>query len=120
MYLLFFTVIPVKSTVLNKTELSPAYDLLNTTIVLNSKEEIALPIRGKKSKLTRSDFSDFFDYFGSERLGLSEQVLEKEFVRFEKARESWQELLIKSFLSEKMKDRYRELTLARWERPRNA
>ena len=109
MHLKNFTLIRQK----DKTELSPAYDLLNTTIVLNSKEEIALPIRGKKSKLTRSDF---FDYFGSERLGLSKQVLEKEFVRFEKAIGSWQELLEKSFMSEKMKNRYRALILTRWER----
>jgi len=33
-----------------KVELFPAYDLLNSTIILNSQEELALPLRGKKSK----------------------------------------------------------------------
>ena len=33
-----------------KVELSPAYDLLNSTIILNSQEELALPLRGKKNK----------------------------------------------------------------------
>ena len=44
----------------NKIELSPAYDLLNTTMVLQSKEEIALPIRGKKSKITALTLLDYF------------------------------------------------------------
>lgn len=39
-----------------KVELSPAYDLLNTTMVLRSKEEIALPLRGKKNNLSKEDF----------------------------------------------------------------
>ncbi|MBS4168454.1 Serine/threonine-protein kinase toxin HipA [Parachlamydia sp. AcF125] len=30
----------------NKVEMSPAYDLLNTTIIIQAEEEIALPIRG--------------------------------------------------------------------------
>ena len=37
-----------------KTELSPAYDLLNSTIVLKGDaEEIALPLKGKKTILIR-------------------------------------------------------------------
>jgi serine/threonine-protein kinase HipA len=52
-----------------KISLSPAYDLLNSTISQkNAKEEIALPIRGRKSNLTKRDF---FDYFAVERLGLN-------------------------------------------------
>ncbi len=39
----------------DKTELLPAYDLVNSTIVLNDPniEESALPINDKKRKLTR-------------------------------------------------------------------
>ncbi len=36
----------------NLVELSPCYDLLNSSIVMKTKEEIALPIRGKKAILT--------------------------------------------------------------------
>lgn len=97
----------------DKVELSPAYDLLNTTIVIQSKEEIALPIRGKKSKLTRSDL---VDYFGIERLGLSEAILDDELLRFKESLNQWEGLLIKSFLSEKMRKRYEELIKARWQR----
>ena len=40
--------------------LTPAYDLINSTIVMNSKEEIALPLNGKKSNLKRSDLLEYF------------------------------------------------------------
>lgn len=81
----------------NKVELSPAYDLLNTTIVMKATEEIALPLRGEKSRLTRADF---IDYFGKERLGLSEAVILKEMQNFEKCLVPWTELLQSSFLSD--------------------
>ena len=109
MHLKNFTLIRKKDLV----ELSPAYDLLNTTIVLQSKEEIALPIREKRSRLTRSDL---VDYFGQERLGLSEKVLQEELLCFERALPSWLELLSQSFLSQKMQHAYKELIMARWTR----
>ena len=109
MHLKNFTLIRRK----DKIELSPAYDLLNTTIVLNSKEEIALPIGGKKSNLTRSDL---VDYLGFTRLKLSQTVLEKELIRFESALGAWEELLAKSFLSQTVQDRYKALIFSRWER----
>jgi serine/threonine-protein kinase HipA len=37
------------------TSLTPAYDLINSTIVMNSKEEIALPLNGKKSNLKKRE-----------------------------------------------------------------
>lgn len=95
----------------DKIELSPAYDLLNTTIITNSKEEIALPLRGKKSKLS---YNDLVDYFGHERLGLSHQTLEKELLKFEKAYNLWEKLLSENFLSEKSKNLYKDLVKNRW------
>jgi len=56
-----------------KTGLSPAYDLLNTTIVLRGgAEEIALRLAGKKRNLNRKDL---IDYFGKERCGLTGKVI---------------------------------------------
>src|SRR5665647_224288 len=49
---------------------------------IKATEEIALPIRGKKSRLTRQDL---FDYFGLERLGISKSDLERELSIFEGA-----------------------------------
>jgi serine/threonine-protein kinase HipA len=46
-------------------ELSPAYDLLSTTLVLNAdREETALTVNGKKSKLRRSDWEAFASSIG--------------------------------------------------------
>lgn len=94
-------------------ELSPAYDLLNTSIVLNGKEEIALPLRGKKSRLNRSDF---FDYYGKERLSLNDSVLKKIEGDFLTRVQSFNELIGKSFLSEETQDRYRAFFLERMNR----
>lgn len=97
----------------NKVQLSPAYDLLNTTIVLKSSEEIALPIRGKKSKLNRFDL---VDYFGQERLHLPEDTIRQELVRFEEALNEWSKLIANSFLSQDLQERYEKLIRQRWQR----
>ena len=55
--------------------LTPAYDLLNSTLVLeNAKEESALPLQGKKRKLTKELW---LDYFCKERLNLNERQIDK-------------------------------------------
>ena len=55
------------------TELSPSYDLINTTIVMNSKEEIALSLNGKKNKLKKNDF---IEYLVIKQLGLNHRSLD--------------------------------------------
>lgn len=35
----------------NLSEFSPAYDLVNSSIVMNTSEDLALPLRGKKAGL---------------------------------------------------------------------
>lgn len=97
----------------NKIELSPAYDLLNTTIIMKAKEEIALPVRGKKKKLNRNDL---IDYFGMDRLGLSESILRNELLRFENSLSEWNILINNSFLSENMRIQYQNLIADRWKR----
>lgn len=53
--------------------LSPAYDQVNSTIALpGAREEMALPLKGKKRGLTRGDL---VEYFGRERLGLPERAV---------------------------------------------
>ncbi len=97
----------------DKVELSPAYDLLNTTILLKATEEIALSIRGKKSRLTKEDL---IDYFGCERLQISEIILQKELESFKRVSIYWKELLDQSFLSVKMRQSYKELVQERFDR----
>ena len=87
-----------------KVELSPAYDFLNTTIAMkNAKEELALPLNGKKSNLTRRDL---VDYFARERLGIQEAVLSDVFSRFTQALPPWRKVLDRSFLSDDAKQHY--------------
>jgi serine/threonine-protein kinase HipA len=90
-----------------KIVLSPAYDLLNTTIAQkNTKEELALPLNGKKNNLKSSDF---FGYFASQLLGLNDKVIEDVRLGFQQALPDWYALIEKSFLSDNMKEQYRKL-----------
>jgi len=91
----------------NKTELTPAYDLLNTTIAMkNPREEIALPLQGKKSRLNRADL---IDYFARERLSLNDKIIEKELSLFINASGEWLQLIESSFLSDSFKQKYLQL-----------
>ena len=94
-----------------KVELSPAYDLLNSTIVLKGDaEEIALSLKGKKSNLNRDIL---INYFGNDRCNLPDKVVERTFDDIQKAISSWSDLIEISFLSKEMKDRYRDLVQKR-------
>jgi serine/threonine-protein kinase HipA len=91
----------------HKTTLSPAYDLINSTIVLEkSREEIALPINGKKNNLTRRDF---INYFAMEKLGLNQNIINEIMQEIQQAIPAWKELVNDSFLSAAMKKKYLNL-----------
>ena len=90
----------------DKVELSPVYDLLNSTMILDSGEELALPLKGKKNRLTREDF---MDYFAVERLGLMDKAISRTIRDLESAYPLWMDLLGRSFLSDKRKAMYRSL-----------
>jgi serine/threonine-protein kinase HipA len=84
--------------------LAPAYDLLNTTVVLeNAVEESALPLRSKRRKLTKSDW---LDYFCRERLRLPPAVLDGILTDLAKAAPHWQKLIQHSRLSPNARDHY--------------
>lgn len=83
-------------------ELSPAYDLLNTAIVMpEDKEESALTINGKKSKLNRNDFQEL-----ATSLKISNKSMEAIYKRFKAVLPLWISLIEQSFLSEGFKERY--------------
>ena len=84
--------------------LSPAYDLLNTTLVLrNAKEESALPLNGQKSNLNRKLW---VDYFCRERLRLNAAQTESILEDLKKAIPAFETLIQRSFLSSKLKEAY--------------
>ena len=94
-----------------KNCLSPAYDLLNTTIATqNSKEELALTLNGKKNNLTKKDF---LTYFAIERLKLNQVIINEVMDDFLNALPHWLQLINHSFLSPVMKDKYQVLVQER-------
>ncbi len=98
----------------SKVELSPAYDLINTTIIIkNAKEEIALPIKGKKNNLS---FNLLIKYFGKERLNLTNKSIDLVLSQIQKALPDWELLINKSFLNNEMKKSYINLLLQRCKR----
>jgi serine/threonine-protein kinase HipA len=97
-----------------KTTLSPAYDLVNSTLAMNgARKELALPARGKKSNLTRNDL---VEYFAGEYLKLSEKLTHQIISDIEKALPSLLALIGISFLSEESKVNYRQILRERAER----
>ncbi len=92
-------------------ELSPCYDLLNSTIVLrNPEEEVALTIKGKKKKLTPNIL---INYFGKERCGLTDKVLNNTLEIISHSVPGWREIIGLSFLTEEMKEKYMDLLSSR-------
>lgn len=86
-------------------QLTPAYDLLNVAIVNpKDKEELALTLNGKKSRLKLSDFLK-----ASATMGIEENVTMHLIASMKNALPAWTELINNSFLSKDMKEAYLEL-----------
>ncbi len=82
--------------------LSPAYDLLNVTLVLpGDTEELALSMEGKKKKLSRQHFERF-----GEKLELSQKQINGVFKRFNINIPKAVHWIDRSFLSEEFKAKY--------------
>lgn len=92
--------------------LAPAYDLLNVAIANpRDKEELALPLCGRKTKLCLTDFLD-----AATTMGLEENVVLRLVASLQKALPKWQRLIRDSFLSDEMKRAYEDLVVARLSR----
>lgn len=100
--------------------LSPAYDLLNTTLVMGKgvQEEIALTLNGKKHKLK---VEDFVEVYGKERLGLNTSTINRILQKIQEIQPQWMNLIDRSFLSNVQKEGYRAIITERLGRifPRN-
>jgi serine/threonine-protein kinase HipA len=95
-------------------ELSPCYDLLNTTIELeNASGEIALTLKGKKRNLTKQMLTT---YFGGERCELNNRVITSAVENIFQVRPVWMKEIARSFLSEEMKEKYIEVVESRFKR----
>jgi serine/threonine-protein kinase HipA len=91
----------------DKIELCPAYDFLNSSIILGKDvEETALTLKGKKKNMTKNIL---IEYLGLERLKLNQRVIDKTLKELQTAIPSWFELINNSFLSQDLKNAYRDL-----------
>lgn len=92
--------------------LSPAYDLLNASILNpDDEEELALTLAGKKKKLKQ----DHFVHFGK-GLGLTDKQIKGAFKRIERNTPKAIEWIDRSFLSEDMMNVYKEVLEERYKR----
>lgn len=93
-------------------QLTPAYDLLNVAIANpKDKEELALTLSGKKSKLRLVDFLN-----AGKAMRLEENVVQRIIAGLHKALPKWKQLIKDSFLSEELKQAYEELVVDRLNR----
>jgi len=77
-----------------KYMLTPAYDLLSTSIVMpEDDEEVALTLNGKKKKIKREDFEKAMS-----DSGMDHKAINNLFNKFDKAVPKWAELIKQSFL----------------------
>ncbi len=88
--------------------LSPAYDLVPSTLLISETEELALTLNGRKSKLTRTDFET-----AMRAAGLNERAILNLFNRMKKALPKWMEFIGLGFVPEELKERYRALIIER-------
>lgn len=85
--------------------LSPAYDLLNVSIVIpNDEEELALTLEGKKKKIKK----EHFEHLGTD-LGLTTKQVNSAFKRMERNKLKAVNWIDRSFLSADMKDAYKKV-----------
>ena len=92
--------------------LTPAYDLLNVAIANpKDKEEMALTLNGRKSKLRLNDFIQM-----ARTMGIEEKVMLRIADQMQKALPKWQKIISRSFLSPENQDRYTSLITERLKR----
>ena len=95
-----------------KPRLTPAYDMLNAAIVNpRDKEELALTLNGKKSKIKADDFIKV-----ATTLGLPENVMPNLFAKYKAIEEKYITCIIDSFLEDELKDAYMKMISRRIEK----
>jgi len=93
----------------NGYRLSPAYDLLNTKVILPAdREDVALAFNGKRSKLRPNDFFDF-----AQTLDLPPKVVEREFQRISETQETFCAMINNSEMPDWLKRKFRNLYIER-------
>lgn len=98
----------------DKVEFSPAYDLINSTLVMGgAEEEMALMLAGKRKEFR---YRELVTYLGVEKLGLTFKSITSVLQNFEKTAPHWLALIDQSFLSEVSKKAYKDQLINRLKR----
>ena len=83
--------------------LTPAYDLISTSIVMpEDDEELALTLNGKKKRLKRIDFET-----AMRASGMDDKAIVNLFNKFSKVIPKWYQIIEESFLPDDVKLAYR-------------
>ncbi len=84
--------------------LTPAYDLLSTSIVMpEDDEELALTLNGKKKRIKREDFEK-----AMQDSGMDAKAISNIFHKFSKALPKWEEVIRTSFLPVELQEKLQE------------
>jgi len=93
-------------------QLAPAYDLLNTLLVMPSDtEELALTLNAKKKKITLQDFQK-----AMVNSGLEEKVFHNILQKFQTVKTVWFAFIEQSFLAKEMKEGFKAMITERLNR----
>lgn len=93
-------------------QLAPAYDLLNTLLVMPSDtEELALTLNAKKKKITFQDFQK-----AVANSGLEEKVFQNVLRKYHAVKNDWYAFIEQSFLPQEMKTAYIQMIANRMSR----
>jgi serine/threonine-protein kinase HipA len=85
--------------------LSPAYDLVASSLVVEGdEEELALTLNGKKKKLRKNDFLEAIN-----RFDIDAKAIENIFGKFKNSERQWNEIINNSFLPDDMKSSFHDL-----------
>jgi serine/threonine-protein kinase HipA len=96
--------------------LSPAYDMVASSLVVEGDEEdLALTLNGKKKKLRKRDFLEAIH-----RFDIDAKAIENMLDKFKNAEEQWHEFINISFLPDDMKNSYHDLIKERVQRIYNS
>jgi len=92
--------------------LSPAYDMVASSLVVEGDdEELALTLNGKKKKIRKTDFIEAIT-----RFNIDVKAIENIFNKFRTSVEKWSDFIDISFLPEDMKKSFQDLIRERYDR----
>jgi serine/threonine-protein kinase HipA len=92
--------------------LSPAYDIVNSRLVLpEEKEEMRLRLQGKRNNISRKDFKGLSEHFG-----LNSKQTNNALERLDGLRSSMEMMIEENFLEERLRSSFLEIYKVRMER----